>query len=648
MSKMKMHTPDLVVDNIEWVAARFPECVTESRNEAGEIVRAVDFDLLRQELAAELIEGPRERYHLDWPGKREALLAANIPIAKTLRPCREESVDFDTTRNLFIEGDNLDALKLLQETYLNKVKMIYIDPPYNTGSDLLYDDDFSESTANFLERSQQVNDLGYQLVTNTEANGRFHSDWLSMMYPRLKLARMLLRDDGIIFISIGDQEVASLRHVCNEVFGEGSFIGCVARIAKKTSNKGTYFAPSKDYILVYARSAAAVDPFMDVVDEAYTGRFKEEDEKGHFATVGLYQAALDPRPNQRYWIECPDGSLAIPPGEVFPKEERDASWVLPQSAKDRVWRWSYKSYLEKKNLLVFKKTSQSPLLASNHQQSKWNVYTKYYLEDRLGDGVRPRDFLNDLTNNLGTASLKELGLDDYFSFAKPPELVDRLIQWLADDEGIYLDFFAGSAASAQAVLQRNVTDKGTRQFIMIQLPEPCDPTSVASQAGYSNIADIAKERIRRVSKMIAKKADAHSNKLDLGFRTLRVDSSNMKDVYYRPDEVTSDLLGGHIDNIKDDRTDEDLLFQVLLDWGVDLSLPITKEEIAGRPVYFVDTSALAACFDTGIDDAFVKALADRKPLRVVFRDTSYGSDDVKINVEQIFKQLSPSTEVKTL
>ena len=648
MTKLKMHTPDLVADNIEWVAARFPGCITESRNDKGEVVRAVDFDLLRQELSPTIVEGPQERYHLNWPGKREALFAANAPIAKTLRPCRKESVSFDTTRNLFIEGDNLDALKLLQETYMNSVKMIYIDPPYNTGGDLVYDDDYADTKADFLQRSQQVDDLGHRLVANTEANGRFHSDWLTMMYPRLRLARTLLRDDGVVFISIGDQEIATLRQICGEVFGDGNFLGCVARVAKKTSNKGTYFAPSKDYILAYARNGAAIAPFMDAVDESYTAKFKDKDDRGHFATVGLYQAALDPRPNQRYWIECPDGSLAIPPGEVFPDDQKDAAWVKPQSAKDRVWRWSYSSYLEKKHLLVFKQTTTSPLLTPTKSQSKWNVYTKYYLEDRLGDGVRPRDFLDDLTNDLGTASLKELGLDDLFTFAKPPELIDRLIQWLADDHGVYMDFFAGSAASAQAVMSRNVADGGNRRFVMVQIAEPCDPASVAAKSGYATLADVAKERIRRAAKTIQKDRGLQAASSDLGFRVLKVDSSNMKDVYYRPDEASPALLGGQVDNIKDDRTDEDLLFQVLLDWGVDLSLPITKEEISGKPVYFVDTNALAACFATGIDEDFVKDLASRKPLRAVFRDAGYGSDDVKINVEQIFKQLSPGTEVKTL
>jgi len=650
MTKPKMHTPDLVAQNIEWVAARFPGCITESRSEKGEVVRAVDFDLLRQELSKEIVEGPQERYHLNWPGKREALLAANAPIAKTLRPCREESVDFDTTRNLFIEGDNLDALKLLQETYLNSIKMIYIDPPYNTGGDLVYHDDFAASHAEFLERSRQVDDLGTRLVANTDANGRFHSDWLSMMYPRLRLARALLRSDGIAFISIGDQELSGLRQLCGEVFGEGNFLGCVARVAKKTSNKGTHFAPSKDYVLAYARDVAAVLPFMDAVDEAYTAKFKDTDKRGQYATVGLYQAALDPMrgcSNQRYWIACPDGTFAIPPGDHFPERVQDASNRPPESRNDKVWRWSFQSYLQKKDLLVFKQTPRSPLVTPDGKPSQWNVYTKYYLADRLSDGVRPRDFLEDLTNDLGTAALKRHGLDDFFDFAKPPELIRRFAEWLSDDDGIVLDFFAGSATTAEAVFQLNAIN-GSRRWILVQLPEPTDGNAAAVQAGFKSLAEIARERVRRSGVAISKERLLTSPKLDLGFRVLKIDSSNMKDVYYRPDEASAELLGGHVDNIKEDRSDEDLLFQVLLDWGVDLSLPIKKETISGKPVYFVDENALAACFAAGIDEALVKALAARKPLRAVFRDAGYGGDDVKINVEQIFKQLSPGTEVKTL
>lgn len=652
MDKLKMHSPNLTEDNIARIREMFPGCVTEAQTEDGSVRLAVDFDQLKQELSGAIVEGPQERYHLNWPGKREALLAANAPIAKTLRPCRDESVDFDTTRNLFIEGDNLDALKLLQETYLNEVKMIYIDPPYNTGSDLVYDDDYADTKADFLRRSEQVDDLGHRFVANTEANGRFHSDWLTMMYPRLKLARTLMRDDGVIFISIGDQEVATLRQVCGEVFGEGNFLGCVARIAKKTSNKGTYFAPSKDYVLAYARNGSAVAPFMDAVDEAYKNKFKDTDERGHYATVGLYQAALDPMrgcSNQRYWIECPDGTFAIPPGDNFPDTVADASNRPPESRNDKVWRWSYQSYLKKNELLVFKQTSRSPLVTPSGDQSPWNVYTKYYLEDRLSDGVRPRDYLDDLTNDLGTAALKRHGLDDYFDFAKPPELIARLAEWLSDDDGIVLDFFAGSGTTAEAVFGLNATS-GSRRWILVQLAEPTDTNVAAVSAGFRSLAQVAIERVKRSAAALQSQSKLRQRRLDFGFRVLKVDSSNMKDVYYAPDALEKGKLDLFVDNIKPDRTPEDLLFQVMLDWGVDLALPIEKKDIQGKDVFFVDGNALAACFDAhgGVDEAFVKELATHKPLRVVFRDAGFKDSAVKINVEQIFKLLSPSTEVKSI
>ncbi|HBK61237.1 MAG TPA: site-specific DNA-methyltransferase [Firmicutes bacterium] len=465
--------------------------------------------------------GSPMRYGLTWNGKSRARRAAHTPARSTLVPCPEKSVNWDTTRNLLIEGDNLEALKLLQESYRRKVRMIYIDPPYNTGKDFIYPDDFRYSVADYLRltcQADRADQSGRRPMMNVETSGRYHTDWLNMMYPRLKLGRSLLRDDGVIFISIGDQELANLRLICNELFGEGNCLGCVARVAKRTSNKGTHFAPSKDYVLVYARRAECVAPFMDVVRPSYAARFAQEDERGHYATVGLYQAALDPRPNQRYWIECPDGSFVIPPGEVFPEEVADAAQVRPASRRDRVWRWSRQSYLEKRHLLVFKESARSPLLTPDGSLSKWNVYTKYYLEDRLKDGTRPRDYLDDVTNDLGTAALKRLGLDDFFEFAKPPELMRRLMHWLGGNEGVYMDFFAGSGTLAQAVLEQNAEDGGNRQFILVQLPEPCPEDSVAAQSGYPTIADICRERVRRVM--------AGLGDQDGGFKVFKLDATD--------------------------------------------------------------------------------------------------------------------------
>lgn len=649
--KLKMHSPDLTEANIEKLAELFPNCVTEAQDEDGNPKRAIDIDQLRQELSDHVVDGPRERYQLNWPGKREALLAANAPIAKTLRPCREESVDFDTTKNLFIEGDNLDALKLLQETYLNKVRMIYIDPPYNTGSNFVYDDIFYERSDDYLLRSNQSNEYGERLTTNAQTHGRYHSDWLSMMYSRLKLARNILREDGVLFLSIGDEEIANLRNICDELYGRAAFLGCAARVAKKTSNKGTHFAPSKDYVLVYARNPECIAPFMDAVDETYKNKFKETDDRGQFATVGLYQAALDPMrgcSNQRYWVECPDGTFAIPPGDNFPASIEDGSNRPPESRNDRVWRWSYESYLQRKDLVVFKKSKRSPLVQPDGSPSPWNVYTKYYLEDRIGDGTRPRDYLDEFTNDLGTKALKKHGMDEFFDFAKPPELIERIMTWISDDDGIVMDFFAGSGTTAESVMRTNAFQGKSWQYIMVQLPEPIPPETSAARAGYSTVADLSKERIRRAGIKIAEETGLDAEQVDTGFRVLKIDSSNMKDVYYPPGEVTQETLDGLVDNIKGDRSDEDLLFQVLLGWGVDLSLRISSDEIAGKTVYFVDEEALAACFETDIDESFVKQLADRKPLRAVFRDTGYGSDSTKINVQQIFKQYSPNTEVKSI
>jgi len=491
----------------------FPHAFAEGR---------IDLDVLRELLGEAANDDQRERYGLTWNGKSRARRIAEVPPVGELRPCPAESIDWDTTQNLLIEGDNLEVLKVLLNEYHGKVKMIYIDPPYNTGNDFIYRDDFRDSVANYLQLTGQTDANGRRPPADAETSGRYHTDWLNMMYPRLWLARDLLRDDGVIFISIGDNELANLRIICDELFGAENCLGCVARVAKKTSNKGTHFAPSKDYVLVYARRAECVAPFMDVVDPRYASRFTGCDSRGRYATVGLYQAALDPRPNQRYWIACPDGSLAIPPGEVFPDEAADGAQVKPASRLDRVWRWSRESYLKKKHLLVFKKSARSPLLTPDGSPSKWNVYTKYYLEDRLNDGIRPRDYLDDITNDLGTAALKDLGLNDFFEFAKPPELVRRLIQWVGGEDGLYLDFFAGSGTTAQAVLEQNAEDGGDRRFILVQLPEPCPGDSVAAQNGCRTIFDICRERVRRVSARL-RDGRAPDAALDLGYRVFRLD-----------------------------------------------------------------------------------------------------------------------------
>ncbi len=643
MDKLKMHSPNLTDANIARLRELFPGCVTEARGEDGRVKLAVDFDQLRQELSASLVEGPQERYHLNWPGKREALLAANAPIAKTLRPVRGESVNFDTTKNLFIEGDNLDALKLLQETYLGKVKMIYIDPPYNTGNDFIYEDDFAEDTSEYLRRSNQVDEQGNRLVSNTTANGRFHSDWLSMNYPRLRLARNLLADDGALFISIDDNEASNLIEACSEIFGAENF---VAQLAVQLNPRGRHLdrfvAKTHESILVFVKDGLNSDAINGIEKEGrMVEEYKRKDAKGSFRPLGLRNRnqAFNPitRPKLYYplYVNPTDGTISLTKGnghiiEVWP----DA----PDGTKT-CWTWGTGKVKEESSLLFAEQTGE-----------EWRIYRKDYLLNKDGEVAKTlvKSLWTDkeITNDHGRKAVKDLFGSAVMDFPKSPELLKRIVQMGAGKESLILDFFAGSSSTADAVMRLNAEDDGNRRFIMVQLPEPCDENSEAFKAGHQTIAEISKERIRRAGKRISE----GNPQVDVGFRVLKIDTSNMADVYYSPDSTTQTSLFDAVDNIKPGRTAEDLLFQVMLDWGVDLALPIGKKTIQGKDVYLVDTDALAACFDAngGIDDAFVKELAKAKPLRAVFRDKGFKNDAAKINVEQIFKQLSPSTEVKTI
>jgi adenine-specific DNA-methyltransferase len=625
MQKLKLHSPDLTQANIDKLAAiskLFPNCVTEALDAKGVLSKSVDFDQLRQELSATLVEGPQERYQLNWPGKREALLTANAPIAKTLRPCREESVDFDTTQNLFIEGDNLDALKLLQETYLNKVKMIYIDPPYNTGNDFIYEDDFAEDSDGYLERSNQKDAVGNRMVANTESNGRFHSDWLSMIYPRLKLARNLLRDDGVIFISIDDNEVHNLRKSCDEVFGENNFVANVVWEKKfAPQNDEKYISASHDHVLVYARTKSEWRPNLLPRTEEALKKFKNPDNDSRGVWTSGDLTSKTKAANHSYPITAPEGTVFFPP-------------------HGRQWAPSLTTYerLRTENRIWFGEAEDKvPRL-------------KQFLSE-IQDGVVPMTIwgYQDVGHTQSaTQELKKLFESTLFDSPKPINLIKRIVYLATNKDDVVLDFFAGSATTAHAMMQLNAEDGGDRKFIMVQLPEVTHEKSEAAKAGYKNIADISKERIRRAGKKIKTENALTSPDLDIGFRVLKIDSSNMKEVFYTPDAVSQDLLSDQVNNIREDRTAEDLLFQVLLDWGVDLSLPISQETIDGKPVFFVDDNALTACFETNINEDFVKLLAKRAPLRVVFRDAGFASDSVKINVEQIFKLMSPGTEVKTI
>ena len=686
MNKLKMHSPNLTQENIAKIRELFPGCVTEAQGSDGKLTLAVDFDQLKQELSEAIVEGPQERYHLNWPGKREALLTANAPIAKTLRPCREESVDFDSTQNLFIEGDNLEALKLLQETYLGKVKMIYIDPPYNTGNDFIYEDDFAENSEEFLKRSNQKDEQGNRLIANTEANGRFHSDWLSMIYPRLKLARNLLREDGVIFISI-DEEITNLKKICDEVFGEDNFVENITwnkRIPKNDKGVGNIH----EYILLYAKDASFKPEFTmrkDGLDDIYelveklkknrTPILEAEKEVKKLYKKNAYDRGItlyNSFDNEyRLWgkinMSWPNANTFGPDYEVkHPKTGK------PVKIPDRGWRWKEDTFNESAKRVNGNYVEVIELSDGSFMCGKiW--FSKN--ENQQPSSVTYLDEVNTflLRSILSTKSDGGMEVErlfsgkSFFSYPKSTSLLKVLLASYSNSHNeLILDFFAGSSTTADAVMQLNAEDGGNRKFIMAQLPELCDEKSEAFKAGYKTIAEISKERIRRAGKKIKEELSAKPNNgmqgqlleeepqghkadsLDTGFRVLKIDSSNMADVYYTPDAIAQDLLSNQADNIKPDRTPEDLLFQVLLDWGVDLSLPIRKSTLKGKTVFYVDDNALVACFDDSISESLVKELAEVQPLRVVFRDTGFASDAVKINVEQIFKQLSPGTEVKAI
>jgi adenine-specific DNA-methyltransferase len=629
MEKMKMHSPDLTQENIVKLAELFPNCVTE-----GPKGKSVDFDLLRQELSDHIVEGPRERYELNWPGKREAIITANAPIAKTLRPCREESVDFDTTQNLFIEGDNLDALKLLQDNYryLGNVKMIYIDPPYNTGNDFIYEDDFAIDRDEYQQMSGVRDEEGNVLFDeerwkqNSAANGRFHSDWLSMMYPRLKLARNLLREDGVIFISIDDNEVHNLRKICDEVFGVEALFGIFQWRRRQTADNRNYsrVSPDHEYIVAYCKSTEAKLKGQGIDTSKYKN--PDNDPRGPWASIDLSGLATAvQRPNLHFDIVDPETGIAYPPNP-------NRGW---SKNRERI-----EAMIQEGRILFPKSKTGRPR-------------EKKFLKELRSDVTGFSTWLDSKTVGFTTNGTREVSTlfgGKYFDFPKPSQLLKLFVDQATGPDDLVLDFFAGSCTTAHAVMQLNAEDGGKRRFIMVQLPEPCDEKSEAFKAGYGTIAEFGKERIRRAGKKIKEEHALTAPDLDTGFRVLKVDSSNMADVYYTPDAIEQPQLVFMTDNVKPDRTTEDLLFQVLLDWGLDLSLPVSREVIAGQEVFFVDDNALAACFDRsgGITEELVRELAKREPLRVVFHDAGYTDDSMKINTEQLFKALSPSTEVKTL
>ena len=622
MDKLKMMSVDKVQRNIEKIRALFPNAVTEVLRD-GKPELKVDFDVLKQELADTLIDDRELRYQFTWPDKQKSVLLANTPIDKTLRPCKEESVEFDNTQNLYIEGDNLEVLKLLQETYLGKIKMIYIDPPYNTGNDFVYNDDFSQNSEEYMENSGQFDEQGNRLFQNTESNGRFHTDWLNMIYPRLRLAKDLLSDDGAIFISIDDNEVENLKKVCNEIFGETNFIGEIIRKTKSmTGDDGKGFNLQHESLMIYAKSADRLflkgkdktfDNYENLDNDA-NGEWCSADpsaksggETTYFEIINPYTGKKDLPPKGRYWAFSKSTLQEyIKSGKIVFKRE----------------------YKENERGFIFKRYKKDAI-------SLYNPINSLFIE-------------NAYMNQAATTMLNSLFKNSIFNYPKPVNFILELIKSIANKHDIVLDFFSGSATTAHAVMQLNAEDGGNRKFIMVQLPEPCDEKSEAYKAGYRNICEIGKERIRRAGAKIKKELGLRDKGLDIGFRVLKLDESNMKPVYYNSDIYEQARLDDMVDNIKADRTPLDLLFQVMLDLGKPLSAKIEEKDIAGKHVYIINDDDLIACFDSNVTEETVKAIAQLKPLYAVFRDGSLSSDSTAANFDQIFATYSPNTIRKVL
>lgn len=630
MGKLMMKSKDILRGNLEKIEKLFPNVIVEIEDENGGITKAVDFSQLQQELCNEIINEDIERYLLTWPGKKEAIISANTPINKTLRPVVIDSLNWETTENIYIEGDNFDVLKLLQESYLNKIKCIYIDPPYNTGNDLIYKDKFVQDKYLYTVRSGQVDSEGNQLFQNTEYNGRYHSDWLTMMYPRLKLARNLLTEDGVIFISIDDNEVHNLRRICDEIFGEVNFINCfIWNCSTAGGIRPRFASKTHEYILCYARNIENVDKFDAPLSSAAIKLYNKKDSKSRYREKDFVFKNPSTNENQRYVIECPDGQ------KVRPKEGYIYRFI-PSTFKKAL----------KNDMVVFKKTSSGPLVDENGKQARWNIYIKKYLGDGTGapSTLIPKEMVS--IYNAGTSSLQKL-FDGcrVFPNSKPIDLITYLIQMVSKGDDIILDFFSGAATTAHAVMDLNAKDGLKRKYIMVQLQEPCDKKSEPYKVGFKNIAEIGKERIRRAGKNIKEETDAD---IDYGFRVFKVDKSNMKDVYYSPNDLNQDLVEQLESNIKEDRTGLDLLTQVMLHMGLELSLSINTKIICGKEVHFVKENSIIACFDESVDECLVNEIAKFKPLKVVFRDSSFNACPDRINIEKMFNDVSPNTEIKVL
>ena len=624
MNKLNMESIDIVNENIEKIGNLFPNVIVES--EKG---KSIDFDLLKQELSKEIVEGNKEKYQLTWPGKKEAILNANTPTTKTLRPLKEKSVDFDNTKNIYIEGDNLEALKILQESYLNKIKCIYIDPPYNTGNDFIYNDNFKRDNNEELEESGQIDEYNNKLITNNQSNGRFHSDWLNMMYPRLRLAKDLLTDDGVIFISIDDNEQDNLKKICDEIFGQQNFICNFVRKNKSGSGHDSEkIAIEFDYILCYSKNYCTNNINQEKVDIENDTKYKFEDK--HIQKRGKYYLRdLDYKGS---YSEKMDYPITVPSGEII--------YSGGKFGKPNTWRWSKEKFEWglKNDYIVFKNSNNIN-----------KVYIKQYqfVDNNDQPYIRtiPYRALIDFSNGQGTNDFNTIMESNAFSYPKSVKLLEHLLSIASTKDSIILDFFSGSATTAHAIMQLNAKDRGNRKFIMVQLPEKCNENSEAYKEDYKTICEIGEERIKRSSKKLKQETNAN---IDYGFRIYKVDSSNMNDVYYNPSDLKQSQLNMFESNIKEGRSAEDLLTQVILDLGLTLDLKIEEKNILNNKVYFVEGNSLIACFDDKINIDIIDEICKCNPLKIVFKESSFKTDSDKINTFERIKKLSSETEINII
>lgn len=670
MDKLRMKSLDASEGNVAKIAALFPHCVTERLNKDGKPELAIDFDKLRAELSNDVLYDSEERYQFTWPDKRAASRLANEPVNLTLRPCREESVDFDTTENLYIEGDNLDVLKVLRETYLGRVKMIYIDPPYNTGNDFVYNDDFAQSREDFEATSGAFDDDGNQLIDpmqrNTESNGRFHTDWLNMIYPRLKVARDLLSDDGVIFISIDDNEIENLRKICDEIFGQANYLSqLVIENNPRGRQSDSFFATSHEYLLCYAKQLSLCEISGMPLSDEQKSEYKFVDNNGHYRLLGLRQRGVaslrEDRPDMFFPIYVDPVTEAI-----SLSYRKDCVAVIPKKSDGREgrWMWGMKKCETDINRLVARFIKG---------RNEYDIFVKDYLASDKGERTRKYKTIwsdSRLNNQNGTQEVKKILGGDYMSFPKSSSYIQMIINLVSEKDAIILDFFSGSATTAHAVMKLNAEDGGHRKFIMVQLPEVTDEKSEAHKAGYETICQIGEERIRRAGEQIRRDAilrvrqtkvddglfdndyDERTRRIaslpDTGFRVLKLDTSNMEDVFYTPEDFDAQNIFTTVDNVKSDRTPLDLLFQVMPELNIELSAKIEEKEVNGKKVFFVDGGYLIATFDMDVNESTVTEVAKMKPQYFVMRDASAANDNVLDNFEQIFRHYSPDTIRKIL